>query len=336
MNHLLIDFDSKIPNLSLMKISAWAKSRGDTVSLNDMEDPDEIWLSAIFTWNKQKAVDALNFYRIRYPLAKIHHGGTAFEWGLPYGDPRRMYLPREIEEMNPDYSLYNDDRAVGFCQRGCDRRCPWCNVWRSEGRIRDNEFHRLREWIPDGFRKVLLLDNDIALAEKWKHDLVLKDAMEMGLKLSITQGYDIREVTEEKALLLAENKPWDLNFRERMLYFSWDLPQYEHMVRKGIETLLDAGFKGRELTCYVLVGFNTTHEQDLHRVEVLWKEYGVLPYVMPFNNRKDDEFINRLRRWANRRWLLKSIPFESYDIHHRSTQEYKLGKIQMKMREVSS
>ncbi len=30
MKHLLIDFDSKIPNLALMKISAWAKARGTT------------------------------------------------------------------------------------------------------------------------------------------------------------------------------------------------------------------------------------------------------------------------------------------------------------------
>ena len=34
MKHLLIDFDSKIPNLALMKISAWAKAKGnDTVGL---------------------------------------------------------------------------------------------------------------------------------------------------------------------------------------------------------------------------------------------------------------------------------------------------------------
>ena len=35
MKHLLIDFDSKIPNLALMKISAWVKLKGDEVFLND-------------------------------------------------------------------------------------------------------------------------------------------------------------------------------------------------------------------------------------------------------------------------------------------------------------
>ena len=328
MNHLLIDFDSKIPNLALMKISAWAKGKGGTVTIiREGESPwlvpDEIWLSCIFTWNKDKGFLVIASYKAQFPKAKVHYGGSGFDWGLPYGDPNRIYLPSEIEAMVPDYSLYDDDRAVGFCQRGCDRRCPWCNVWKSEGRIKQNDFRRLREWVPDGFKKVLLLDNDIALAEKWKHDLVLHDAREMGVKLSITQGYDIREINEEKAQMLADYKPWSLNFKERMLYFSWDEPGYEKMVRRGIELLKDAGFKGRQMTCYVLVGFDTTHEQDMHRVNILWKEYGILPYIMPFNNKRDDQWINNLRRWANRRWLLKTITFEEYNRNFRGTDQYK-------------
>ena len=346
MNHLLVDFDSKIPNLALMKISAWAKKKGDIITLIKPDEdfwliPDKIWLSCIFTWNRENAVAFIEKLKQSYPSAEVRYGGTGFDWGQVNGN--RINLPPEIESQMPDYALYADDRAVGFCQRGCDRKCPFCDVWKKEGTIRQNKYQRLTEWVPEGFKKVLLLDNDIALAEKWKHDQVLNDAKDMGIKLSLTQGYDIRVLdpkqdknAEERASLLAENKPWSTSFNERMLYFSWDRPFYEQMVRNGIQTLLDAGFKSRQLTCYVLVGFDTTHEEDMHRVNVLWKEYGVLPYIMPFNNRKDDEFINRLRRWANKRWLIKSIPFESYDAHHRSTQEYKLGKIGMKMTEVSS
>ena len=62
MRHLLIDFDSTIPNLALMKISAWAKSRGDQVYLNDDSvEPDEIWLSCLFTWNANKAKSRIEF-----------------------------------------------------------------------------------------------------------------------------------------------------------------------------------------------------------------------------------------------------------------------------------
>ncbi len=100
MNHLLIDFDSKIPNFALMKISAWIKRNGHNVFLNDDSvAPDEVWLSCIFTWNRQKAFDTLNFFRIRYPNAKIHFGGTGFDFELPYGDPKRISLLPEIEVM---------------------------------------------------------------------------------------------------------------------------------------------------------------------------------------------------------------------------------------------
>ena len=327
MKHLLIDFDSTIPNLALMKISAWAKQRGDEVYLNnDSIEPDQIWLSCLFTWNADKAKSALEMYKFRFPNAIIHYGGTGFDFFLELGSPDWKSLPPEIENITPDYTLYNDDRIVGFCQRGCDRKCQFCVVWRKEGRIKDNEFHRFTEWVPDNKKKVLLLDNDIALASREKHDLVLNDAKSMGIKLSITQGYDIRQIYFEpdRAQQLAEYKPWSLTFSGRMLYFSWDLPQYEPMVRKGIEALLNAGFKPSELTVYVLVGFKSTFEQDVYRVnDVLRNEYHVLPYVMPYNNRRDNQNINNLRRWCNMRQLFKSMDFRDYNPHYFSKTKNK-------------
>ena len=311
--HLLIDYDSTIPNFALMKISAWAKKRGDAVFLNKIEDePDYIWLSCLFTWNSEKAMQRLNFLRLEYPNAVIRYGGTGFDAGKPYGDPTRKYLPDEIEKMLPDYDLYRDDRAIGFCQRGCNRKCPFCDVWRKEGRIDQNEYHRLTEWVPADKKKILLLDNDVALFDRKIHDQILSDARDMGAKLSITQGYDIRCVTPERASLLAENKPWDTGFHSRNLYFSWDYPQNEPWVRRGIDILKDAGFKGRELTCYVLIGFNSTHEQDMHRINVLWKEYGVYPYVMAYNNDKSDPMIRALVRYVNKREIFKSMEFDEY------------------------
>ena len=314
-SHLLVDYDSTIPNFALMKISAWVKQHGDIVYLNETEqDPDEIWLSCIFTWNRSRAEMAISLFRARFPNANIHFGGTGFDWGR-IGN--RIKLPPEIEMMHPDYSLYDDDRAVTFTERGCIRKCEFCDVWRKEGT--PNSYHRLRDWVPDGFRKVLELGNEIAASSH--HDEILQDAVDMGLKISLTQGYDIRLVTEDKAGLLAENKPYDLNFRERQLYFSWDYPQNENWIRRGIPMLLDAGFKGRELVCYVLVGHRSTFEQDVYRARTLRNEFGVLTYIMPYNNRKDDQNLNNLRRWANRRQLYKSMDFPEYDVHFRKQEK---------------
>ena len=46
----LVDVDSKIPNLALMKASAWHKAQGDEVKLYDpiMDEPDIVYASKIF------------------------------------------------------------------------------------------------------------------------------------------------------------------------------------------------------------------------------------------------------------------------------------------------
>ena len=55
---LLIDIDSTIPNLALMHISSWKKQEGYRVGW-DISEPDEIYASVIFDWNKH-LTDGLN------------------------------------------------------------------------------------------------------------------------------------------------------------------------------------------------------------------------------------------------------------------------------------
>jgi len=305
--HLLIDVDSKIPNLALMKISAWAKAQGDRVDFHGQTAwPDEVWISCIFTWNRSKALGIA----LLFPDSKIHYGGTGFDWGEPRD--HRIELPPEIEAMPPDYEPYGDPRPIGFCQRGCNRKCQFCDVWRKEGRIPDNDYKRILDWVPDGRRDVLLLEHDMALYDDWKHDQILQDCRDSGRNLSITQGYDIRCLDQRRAGILADRKPWDLKFRERRLYIAWDYIGIEGWIRRGIPMLLEAGFKGREIMCYIICGFNTTEAEDLHRFHVLWKEYGVYPFVMRYNNRRDLPRLNHFSRWINRPALFKSVPWEDY------------------------
>jgi hypothetical protein len=309
LNHLLIPVDSKIPNLALMKVSAYLKAKGHHVDLRyPTVAPDEVWISCQFTWEKDHALEVGHFMEASY-RAKVHYGGTAFDWGLPRDE--RIELPAEIEATAPDYGLYDDDRAVGFCQRGCNRKCQFCDVWRKEGRIPDNKYQRITKWVPDGFSKVLLLDNDMALYDDKQHDEILYDCRQSGRKLSITQGYDIRCMTSERAAQLAEDKPWDLKFQRRSLYIAWDYLGIEPAVRKGIEMLTDAGFRGAEIMCYTVVGFNSTMEENLHRYEVLWEEYGVYPFVMVYNNRRDLLPERAFARWVNRR-IHKNHSWESF------------------------
>ena len=46
MKVLLIQYDGKMPNLALMKLSAWHKQQGDEIGFN-IADPDKIYISTI-------------------------------------------------------------------------------------------------------------------------------------------------------------------------------------------------------------------------------------------------------------------------------------------------
>ena len=126
MKVLLVDVDSKIPNLALMKVSTYYKSKGHEVGFN-VTDPDLVYASVIFKKNRH-LVDGLRFL---YPNALIDIGGSGFDL--------KKTLPKSIEECSPDYDLYpNSDRYLGFTTRGCIRSCPFCIVRRKEGL-----FHRV-------------------------------------------------------------------------------------------------------------------------------------------------------------------------------------------------
>lgn len=62
------------------------------------------------------------------------------------------------------------------------------------------------------------------------------------------------------------------------IHIAWDLPRLDltdrlkEMVRH---------VKPYKITCYVLIGFNSTVEQDLFRLNVL-RELGITPFVIPF------------------------------------------------------
>lgn len=84
-------------------------------------------------------------------------------------------------------------------------------------------------------------------------------------------GVDVRIMDEEQA--------WHLN-RLRMkqnIHIAWDLPQLD--LRDRLKEMVKH-VKPYKITCYVLIGFNSTIEQDLFRLNVL-RELGITPFVIP-------------------------------------------------------
>ena len=98
---------------------------------------------------------------------------------------------------------------------------------------------------------------------------------------------------------------------------AWDNIGDEKKVLSGIEMLKQAGFNLKHhIGFYVLVGYNTTHEQDLYRCWKL-KEAGTNAFVMQF---KQTPLSKHLARWANRRELFWSIDFDDYTRAKKTTR----------------
>jgi len=281
----IVAVDSKIPNLALMKLSTWHKAQGDSVKVYEplFDRPDRLYASKVFNFTADYAY---------FPAdVEIVRGGTGYDMAVE--------LPAEVEAMYPDYDLYQCDYAMGFTTRGCIRRCPFCVVPAKEGPIRAvgdiHDFWR-------GQERLMLLDNNLtALPDHF--ELVVKQLIKERVKVNFSQGLDIRLLTLEMAQLLSQVRLW------KRIHFAWDDVSIEASVRKGIETLQTGGVSLHDVTFYVLVGFNSTPAEDLHRVETL-RGLGVNPFVMPFN--KQDRYQRRFARWVNHKAIFKSVAWGEY------------------------
>ena len=282
----LVDIDSKFPNFALMKISAWYKSHGDRVEWAHPEkEYDLIYQSKVFTFTPDIQ------HEWNCPTIK---GGTGYDI--------HIQLDPEIENsLLVDYSLYPDCKfSIQFLSRGCIRQCEFCIVHEKEGNIHAVEPVELNpngEWIE-------LLDNNVFANPEWRKsiDYLLKQNQPVNL-----HGVDIRIMNEEQAFWL--NK---LPLKKH-IHIAWDLPQIDLTDKlKEIVRYMNPS----KLMCYVLVGFNSSMQEDLYRIYRL-RELGILPFVMPYrdfdNKLAKDQYAMDLARWCNNRYIFKSCPrFRDY------------------------
>jgi len=132
----------------------------------------------------------------------------------------------------------------------------------------------------------------------------------MKLKVNFSQGLNIRNIKENQATALARVNFSNINGTSKQVHFAWDDPRHEKLIHKGLKTCMDAGIKPYQMAFYVLIGYHSTPEEDLHRVEVL-RSYGANPFVMPYN--KEDEYQRRFARWVNHKAIFKTVSFDDYN-----------------------
>jgi len=264
--------DAKKHNLALMKLSAWHKDQGNHIELNMPIMPCDYSYASILYEKNMELFNA------------DEYGGPAFN---------NVSLPYEVETMKPDYDLFHIDYSLGYTFRPCFRKCSFCKVPKMNHP--DNEHHSIWEFHDTRFNKICLLNNNTFFDKRWKE--TFEEIWDANLTVIDENGYDLRLIDEEKADALRKTM-----FYSR-IHYAWDLMENESKILNGLKIAPHG-------TVYILIGFNTTDEEDLYRVQKV-VDFGHDPYIMPFHQSKQekrfkrfiDSFMWRKFKTINEAWI---------------------------------
>lgn len=290
MKILLINIDSlerisgsvKWGNLALEKIRFYYEERGYTVEdyengmLYRPEKYRSIWISCVFDWNRDKILQFKN--------RKTRIGGS--------GISLIKTLSARIERMKPKVNF-------GFTVRGCPRKCKFCVVPKKEGQIKVvGDIYDI--W--DGVTKeIILIDNNFLAAPEDHFYRITNQIKKNGLKVDFNQGLDHRLLTDENYMVLK-------GLRNRYGYyrFAFDDISQEKSVVRAIELMKRHG----TITSvwYVLVGFNSTFEEDLYRVNFL-RERNQRAFIQRY---KKDRISSALSRWVNQYHIFTKFTWKDF------------------------
>lgn len=336
MNVLLVQIDGKLPNIALMKLAHWHRSRGDTVhytkrverdGLNLFGHFDRVYGSAIFS----RSAPLVAELQAAYPGAVV--GGT---WNTLDNSTVEQAIGADVYEHH-DYSIYRGfEASIGFTQRGCRLKCGFCVVPRKEGKPRS--VNRIADiWRGDPNPKhIHLLDNDFFGQPRPEWEARIQEMVDGGFKVCLNQGINVRMIDDAAAEALSLIRYRDDQFARARLYTAWDNIGDERKFFEGVERLAKHGVPPSHLMVFMLVGYDQreTWERIFYRFNRM-VEMGIKPYPMPHNENRAKTLplggcnqniaqrtLGEFQRWVIRgayRNKKNPVPFEAYDVNARGS-----------------
>lgn len=288
----LLAVDSNYPNLALMKLSAYHKSKGDQVEWYiPIEHYDIVYMAKVFTFTED--------YCYYINADRIEKGGTGYDI--------HKRLPNHIDRMKPDYDLYNVDKktAYGFITRGCPNKCKWCVVPEKEGKILP--YMDVEEIAIGGRKNLILMDNNI-LASDYGIKQIEK-IIKLKCKVDFNQGLDARLVNDDIAKLLAKVR-WSQYIR-----FGCDTKAQISECEKACSLLDKNGYKGKYFFyCILLDDFREAFYRVQH-----WrcKGWRYNPHCQPYRSLYEKNEIpmwqKDLSQWVDRKWYFRTCEFKDFE-----------------------
>ncbi len=251
--------DAPKHNLALMKLSTYHKAQGHEVWLNAPLFKYEYTYASVLYEKNVNEFDADEYGGACFPSSNLSQG---------------------IEGLKPDYGLFNLTYSLGYTFRPCYNDCHFCKVPRMNHP--DSDHHSIWDFHNPRFNTICLLNNNTFQDPQWKE--TFQEIWDADLTVIDENGYDIRLLDDEKAHALKKTK-----FKGK-IHFAWDRIQDEALVFEGLKTLRRYKFNGT--TFYILIGYNTTVEEDLYRCQKII-DYKQTPYIMPYVASKKNKRFKR-------------------------------------------
>lgn len=290
----LTQIDGKLPNLALMKLSHWHKSKGDKVYFTNSvkrelfeDDYDTVYGSTIFNFSSRKT----ELFKKEFPDAII--GGTGSD------NKKRVEDIIDIERYECfDYDIYPEyQNSIGFSQRGCRLACKFCVVPKKEGKNKDNNsIHNI--WRGSPYPKnIVLLDNDFFGQPNWQEKA--EEMIDGDFRINFSQGINIRLIDDLGCQALKDIKYRDTNFSRSRIYTAWDNIGDEKIFMRGIDRMVKHGIPTKHILVYMIIGFKKGETMDdiFYRFNKL-KDIGCLPYPMVFDIK--NKTLKKFARWVIR------------------------------------
>lgn len=313
----ITQLDGSLPNMALMRISAFHKGRGDEVFFTysprrDLFEPDydRVYGSCIFKFNAPRVAEMRSYF----PDAIIGGSGVENYDLVKLGENKQITVEDVLGDpaQELDYDLYPTfDASIGFTQRGCRLSCGFCIVPRKEGKNRGvNLISEI--WRGEGHpKKIHLLDNDFFGQDPVQLILKSQEMIQGKFRVCFSQGINVRLINPAACVILKNIEYRDTTFSKRRLYTAWDNLRDERIFFGGVAMLQEiAGIPPSHLMAYMLIGYDPeeTWERIWYRFNRM-VSMGILPYPMVFDRSRADLLC--FARWV-KTGLYRIVKWDEY------------------------
>ncbi len=301
---LLVDVDSTIPNIALMRLAYYYRMLGWGIDIIRLE---------ISIYGKHKIIEIDNS-KYDMTFASVIFKGTidnvcfkhpqSVDIGGTGSNNISKTLPKEVDACPCDYSIYpNCDTSVGFISRGCIRNCEFCLVREKEGQLR--QVAQISDIVKH--KKVKFLDNNFLALPN--HEELLQELIDKKIRCQFNQGLDIRLVNDTNAQMLSR-----LNYMGEYI-FAFDSLSLQSIVEKNLAILKKYIPNEWKIKFFIYCHPDLSIPSDVYR-RILWcKENKVLPYFMRHQDcwsSPEVRTYNDFSAWCNQPGIFKTHTYEQF------------------------